>query len=184
MITSMRLIFCLLLSLTTAFGAEKKYNFRTDFSLGRYVDGPRITPALQKDKGTLLLVWAYEIEAPRSGETLKAFQKIADAHKEDLLVIGIEGVMVGGTGKNLTTLLKKAGVGFSTYSGFRSPIKSTLYPQVYAFDREGKMVYGGNPNAEELMEAIEKAVAKPEKKDGKEDPKKEEKPKVDPKKAA
>jgi len=181
----MRLALLLFLSLTTAFGAEaKKYNFRTDFSLGRYVDGPRITPAMQKDKGTLLLVWAYEVEAPRSGETLKGFQKIADEHKEDLVVIGIEGVMVGGTSKNLAALIKKAGISYSIYSGFRSPIKSTLYPQVYAFDRDGKMVYGGSPNAEELMEAIEKAAAKPEKKDGKEDPKKDEKPKADPKKAA
>ena len=45
----MRLTLFLLLSLTTTFAAEKKYTFR-DFAPTRYIDGPRLTPAMQKDK--------------------------------------------------------------------------------------------------------------------------------------
>jgi hypothetical protein len=180
----MRLALLLLLSLTSAFGAEKKYNFRTDFSLSRYVEGPRITPALQKDKGTLMFFWAYELEGPSGGEDLKAFQKLADEHKEDLLVIGVENVGMAGSTKNITALMKKAGLTFSMYSGCRSPFKTNTYPYVCVFDREGKLIYNAVPKAEALLEAIAQAVAKPEKKDGKEDPKKDEKPKVDPKKAA
>ena len=180
----MRLALLLLLSLTTAFGAEKKYNFRTDFSLSRYVEGPRITPALQKDKGTLMFFWAYELEGPSGGEDLKAFQKLADEHKEDLLVIGVENVGMAGSTKNITALMKKAGLTFSMYSGCRSPFKTNTYPYVCVFDREGKLIYNAVPKAEALLEAIAQAVAKPEKKDGKDDPKKDEKPKVDPKKAA
>ena len=181
----MRLALLLLLSLTTAFGAEKKYNFRTDFSLGRYIEGPRVTPVLQKDKGTLLFFWAYELENP-SGANLKIFQKVADEHKDDLVVIGVENLGYAGSPKNITTLTKKSGVTYSLYSGCRGPIKTNAYPYVCAFDREGKMVYSGIPSGEELAEALEKAVAKPEKKDGKEEPKKDEKekPKADPKKAA
>ena len=181
----MRLVFLLLLSLTTAFGAEKKYNFRSDFSLGRYIDGPRVTPVLQKDKGTLLFFWAYELENP-SGSNLKAFQKVADERKDDLVVIGVENLGYSGSPKNITTLLKKSGVTYSNYSGCRSPIKTNAYPYVCAFDREGKMVYSGVPNGEELADAVTKAVAKIEKKDGKDEPKKDEKekPKLDPKKAA
>ena len=181
----MRLALLLLLSLTTAFGAEKKYNFRTDFSLTRYVDGPRITPALQKDKATLLFFWAYELEGP-SGEDLKPFQKLADEHKEDLLVIGVENVGMAGSSKNITTRTKKAGLTFSMYSGCRAPFKTNTYPYVCVFDREGKLIYNAVPKSEALLEAISQAVAKPEKKDGKDDPKKDEKekPKVDPKKAA
>lgn len=181
---AIRLAFLLLLSLTTAFGAEKKYNFRTDFSLSRYVEGPRITPALQKDKGTLMFFWAYELEGPSGGEDLKAFQKLADEHKEDLLVIGVENVGMAGSTKNITALMKKAGLTFSMYSGCRSPFKTNTYPYVCVFDREGKLIYNAVPKAEALQEAIAQAVAKPEKKDGKDDPKKDEKPKVDPKKAA
>jgi hypothetical protein len=180
----MRLALLLLLSLTSAFGAEKKYNFRTDFSLSRYVEGPRITPALQKDKGTLMFFWAYELEGPSGGEDLKAFQKLADEHKEDLLVIGVENVGMAGSTKNITALMKKAGLTFSMYSGCRSPFKTNTYPYVCVFDREGKLIYNAVPKAEALLEAIAQAVAKPEKKDGKEDSKKDEKPKVDPKKAA
>lgn len=181
----MRLAFLLLLSLTTAFGAEKKYNFRTDFSLTRYVDGPRITPALQKDKATLLFFWAYELEGP-SGEDLKFFQKLADEHKEDMLVIGVENVGMAGSTKNITALTKKAGLTFSMYSGCRAPFKTNTYPYVCVFDREGKLIYNAVPKAEALLEAIAQAVAKPTGKDGKDDPKKDEKekPKVDPKKAA
>ena len=91
----MRLALLMLLWLTTVFGAEKKYNFRTDFSLGRYIDGPRVTPVLQKDKGTLLFFWAYELENP-SGSNLKIFQKIADEHKDDLIVIGVENLGYAG----------------------------------------------------------------------------------------
>jgi hypothetical protein len=176
----------LLLSLTPLFAVEKKYNFRTDFSLGRYVDGPRLTPALQKDKATLLLFWAYELDGPSGGEDLKAFQKLADEHKEDMLVIGVENVGATGTAKNITTLTKKAGLTFSMYSGCRAPFKTNTYPYVCVFDREGKLLYNAVPKSEPLLEAIAQAVAKPEKKDGKNDPKKNDngKPKVDPKKSA
>jgi hypothetical protein len=181
----MRLTLFLLLSLTTTFAAEKNYNFRADFSLGRYIDGPRVNAAMQKDKGTLLFFWAYEIE---SGTNLKIFQKFADEHKEDLVVIGVENIGYSGSPKNITSLLKKCGVTYSCYSGCRGPIKTNIYPYACAFDREGKMVYSGMGSSEEIAEAIVKAVAKPEKKDdkkdGKDEPKKSEKPKVDPKKAA
>jgi len=182
----MRLTLLLLLSLTTAFGADKKYNFRSDFSLSRFVDGARITPAMQKDKATLLFFWAYELEGPSGGEDLKAYQKLADEHKEDMLVIGVENVGMAGSTKNITTLMKKAGLSFSMYSGCRSPFKTNTYPYVCVFDREGKLIYNAVPKADAFMEAIAKAVAKPEKKDGKEVPKKDEKdkPKIDPKKAA
>lgn len=181
----MRFALLLLLSLTTAFGAEKKYTLR-DFNLGKYVTGARVTPALQKDKGTLFVFWVYELQNQRGGEGLKPFQTIADAHKEDLVVIGVEDVGMAGTPKSVAALLKKAGVTYSTYIGCQKPMKNSLYPFVCAFDREGKMVYSGNPNEDDLKGAIEQAVAKPEKKDGKEEPKKDEKekPKVDPKKAA
>ncbi|MEY4307065.1 MAG: hypothetical protein RJA95_433 [Verrucomicrobiota bacterium] len=182
----MRFALTLLLTLTSAFAADaKKYTFR-DFAPTRYVDGPRLTPAMQKDKGTILFFWAYELENPRGGESLKYFQKVADDHKDDLVVIGIENLGMAGTTKTMTALLKKAGATYTVYSGCRSPFKVNLYPFVCAFDREGKMVYSGNPKADELEEAITLAAAKPEKKDGKDEPKKDEKekPKVDPKKAA
>lgn len=179
----MRIALLLLLSLTSAFGAEaKKYTFR-DFALTRYVEGPRVTPALQKDKATLLFFWAYELDGP-SGEDLKVFQKLAEEHKDDLIVIGVENVGIAGSSKNITTLTKKAGLTFPMYSGCRSPFKTNAYPYVCVFDREGKLIYNAVPKAAALMEAIDKAVAKPEKKDGKDDPKKDDKPKVDPKKAA
>ena len=181
----MRLALLLLLTLTTTFAAEKKYTFR-DFAPTRYIDGPRLTPAMQKDKGTLMFFWAYELESPRGGESLKFYQKIADDHKENLVVIGIENLGIEGSPKNITTLLKKLGVTCTIYSGCRAPFKINLYPFVCAFDREGKLIYSGNPKADDLADAIAKAVAKPEKKAGKEDPKKDEKdkPKIDPKKGA
>jgi hypothetical protein len=180
----MRLVL-LLLSLTTTFAAEKTYTFR-DFSPTRYIDGPRLTPALLKDKGTLIFFWAYELESPRGGDRLKFFQKIADDHKEDLVVIGIENLGVDGSPKNITSLLKKTGVACTIYSGCRAPFKISLYPYICAFDREGKLIYNGNPQADDLADAIAKAIAKPEKNDGKKDPKKDEKDKlkIDPKKGA
>lgn len=181
----MRLALLLLLSLTTTFAAEKKYTFR-DFAPTRHIDGPRLTPAMQKDKGTLMFFWAYELESPRGGEGLKFFQKIADEHKPDLVVIGIENLGIEGSAKNITALLKKQGVTYTIYSGCRTPFKISLYPFVCAFDREGKLVYSGNPKAEDLAEAIAQAVAVPVKKDGKGAPKKDdkEKPVIDPKKTA
>jgi hypothetical protein len=177
----MRLVLLLFLSLTTAFAAEKSYNFRADFSLGRYINGPRVDTTTLKDKGILLFYWAYEIE---SGTNLKIFQKYADEHKEDLVVIGVEKIGYSGSPKSITSLLKQCGVTYSCYSGGRSPIKTNIYPYVCVFDREGKMLYSGLGSSVEFDDAVTKAVAKPKKKDGKDDPKKDEKPKVDPKKAA
>ena len=180
----MRLSLLLLLLVPAAFAAEKKYNFRTDFSLSRYVDGPRLSPPMQKDKALLLFFWAYELESPSGGEDLKFFQKLADEHKEDMLVVGVENVGMAGTNKNISAVMKKAGLTFSMYSGCRSPFKTTTYPYVCIFDREGKLIYNAVPKTEPFMEAIEKAVAKPDGKDGKAEPKKDDKPKPDPKKAA
>lgn len=180
---TMRIALLLLLSLTTAFAAEKKYLLR-DFNPGKYVAGPRLTPTLQKDKGTVMIFWIYELQVQRNGEMLKSFQSIADEHKEDLVVIGIEDAGQAANPKTVSALLKKSGVTYTTYIGCQKPMKNNLYPFVCAFDREGKMVYSGNPNADELTEAIKQAAAKIEKKDGKDEPKKDDKPKIDPKKAA
>jgi hypothetical protein len=177
----MRLVLLLLLSLTPAFAADKVHLLR-DFNPGKYVSGPRLTPAIQKDKGALMIFWIYELQVQRNGSQLIAFQKIADEHKDDLVVIGIEDSFQPTTPKNVLALLKKSGVTYSTYIGCQKPLKNNLYPFVCAFDREGKMVFSGNPTGEELAEAISKAAAKPEKKDGTKDDK--EKPKADPKKAA
>ncbi|MFM8549739.1 MAG: hypothetical protein ACKOBS_03565 [Verrucomicrobiota bacterium] len=124
------------------------------------------------------MFWVYELQVQRGGEGLKPFQTIADAHKDDLVVIGVEDAGVAGTPKSIGTLLKKIGVNYSTYIGCQKPLKNNLYPFVCVFDREGKMAYGGNPTEDDLKGALEQATAKPEKKDEKE------KPKVDPKKAA
>jgi hypothetical protein len=186
----MRLALLLLLSLTTAFAAEQKHYLR-EFSPGKPLSGPRLTAALQKDKGTVYVFWLYEFEKPRNGVALKAFQKIADEYKDTLLMVGIENspgnTMKPVAAKDVVTLTKSAGTTFSIYSGCKSPIEVHSYPSIFVFDREGHMLFGGvMPESDELETLLKKAGAPIEKKDGKEEPKKEEKekPKADPKKAA
>jgi len=186
----MRLALLLLLSLTTAFAAEQKHYLR-EFSPGKPLSGPRLTSALQKDKGTVLIFWLYEFEKPRNGAALKAFQKIADDYKDSLVVVGIENspgnTMKPVSAKEILTLTKAAGATYSIYSSCKSPIEVHTYPTFFIFDREGHMIHGGvMPEADEFESLLKKAGAPTEKKDGKEEPKKEEKekPKADPKKAA
>jgi hypothetical protein len=174
----MRIALVLLFSLATALASDKKYNFRTDFSLGRYIDGPRVTAGLLKEKGIVLLIWGYVVENP-SCITLKQFQKIADEHKDDLVVIGVEHLGIAGTPKNITALLKKAGITFSIYSGCRGPLQTGYHAGV--FDRDGKMIYSGIAAGDEFSASIAKAAAKAEKKAGSEE---KQKSKADPKKAA
>lgn len=186
----MRHALLLLLTLTTVFAAEQKRYLR-EFSPSKAVAGPRLTAALQKDKGTVLVFWLYEFEKPRNGVALKAFQKIAEEYKDSLVVIGIENSpassMKQPSVKDLGTLIKSAGVNFPVYIGCRSPIEVHTYPSVFIFDREGHMLYGGvAPEGDEFEAFLKKAGAPADKKDGKDEPKKDEKekPKADPKKAA
>jgi hypothetical protein len=178
----MRFALLLLLSLTSVFAAEKKYNLR-DFAPAKYITGPRLTTELQKDKATLLVFWIYEYESARGGDNLKRFQKIAEEHKDKLVVIGVEDMPVYGqaTPKNITALAKKAGATFTIYSGCKSPITKNLYPYVCVFDKEGKMTYNGVASNEDFAEAIAGVTAGGEKKEGKDE---KDKPKTDPKKAA
>lgn len=184
----MRIALLLLLSLTTAFAAETKRSLR-EFSPSKQLAGPRLTAALQKDKGTVLFYWLYEFEKPRNGQVLKAFQKIAEEYKDTLVVMGIENTQNSSfkpvAPKDLNALLKSAGTTYAIFGGCRAPFDVRTYPSVYIFDRDGRMVYGGVV-PDELEELLKKAAAPTEKKDGKEEPKKDEKekPKVDPKKAA
>ena len=184
----MRLALLLLLSLTTVFAAETKRTLR-EFSPSKQLAGPRLTAALQKDKGTVLVYWLYEFEKGRNGQALKAFQKIAEEYKDTLVVIGIENTqnsyMKPVVPKDLNALLKSAGITFPIFGACRAPFEVHTYPSVYIFDREGRMLSGGVV-PDELEELLKKASAPTDKKDGKEEPKKDEKekPKADPKKAA
>jgi hypothetical protein len=180
----------LLLSLTTLFAAEQKHYLR-EFSPGKPLAGARLTSALQKDKGTVLIFWLYEFEKPRNGAALKSFQKIADDYKDSLVVVGIENspgnTMKPVSAKEILTLTKAAGVSYSIYSSCKTPIEVHTYPTFFIFDREGHMIHGGvMPEADEFESLLKKAGAPIEKKDGKEEPKQDEKekPKADPKKAA
>lgn len=158
----MRLAVLLLLSLTTAFGADdKKYALR-DFTPGRYISGPRVTPALQKDKATLLFFWGYVVNGTRSGASLKMFQSIADKHKDDLVVIGIEDLNQAGSAKLIPLLLKADGITFSNYSGCRAPFKVQELPRLCLFDRDGKMTYNGGLKVDELDGELAKALGAPE----------------------
>jgi hypothetical protein len=186
----MRHALLLLLSLTIAFAAETKHYLR-EFSPAKAVSGPRLTAAMQKDKGTVLVYWLYEFEKPRNGSALKAFQKLADDNKDTLLFIGVENSPMSSMKipnvKDIVTLTKAAGVNFPVYLGCKSPIEVHTYPTVFIFDREGHMLFGGSmPEADELESLLKKAGEPTEKKDGKAEPKKDEKekPKADPKKAA
>lgn len=186
----MRLALLLLLSLTSAFAAEQKRYLR-EFSPVKSMSGPRLTSALQKDKGTILVYWLYEFEKPRNGVALKAFQKIADEYKDTLLVIGIENSpsssMKPVAPKDMAALIKATGVTYPVYLGCKAPVEVRSYPSVFIFDREGHMLFSGVvPESEELEALLKKAAEPTDKKDGKAEPKKDEKekPKTDPKKAA
>jgi hypothetical protein len=155
----------LLLGSITLPAAEKTHALN-DFRLEKYVSGPRVTPAFQKGKGTLMLFWVYELETQTGGQNLKVYQKIHDKLKDDLVVIGIEDVGQYGATKNLTALLKKAGVEYTVYSGCKMPFKNTLYPYMCVFNREGKLVFNGNPtNSQVVEEALKEALLKPEEED-------------------
>ena len=186
----MRHALLLLLSLTSVFAAETKHYLR-EFSPAKAVAGPRLTAAMQKDKGTVLVYWLYEFEKPRNGSALKAFQKLADDNKDTLLFIGVENSPMSSmkipNAKDIVTLTKAAGVSFPVYLGCKSPIEVHTYPTVFIFDREGHMLFGAAmPEADELESLLKKAGEPTDKKDGKTEPKKDEKekPKADPKKAA
>ena len=179
----MRLAILLLLMVTTAFAAEKKYDVR-DFAPTRYISGPRLTPAMLKDKATLMVFWAYVVNGTSSGQSLKTFQKISESHPDDLVVIGIENLNAPGSAKLIPLMLKGDGITFPNYSGCRAPIKIGEAPFLCAFDRDGKMTYSGHLKFEELDEILSEALTKPDAKGDKAEPKKDIKTKPGSKKAA
>ena len=154
----MRLAILLLLMVTTAFAADKKYDVR-DFAPTRHISGPRLTPAMQKDKATLIVFWGYVIDGTRSGATLKMFQQISEKHKDDLLVIGVENLNQAGSAKLIPVLLKGDGITFSNYSGCRAPYKVKELPHLCIFDRDGKMTYSGDVKVGEVDDEVAKALA-------------------------
>lgn len=160
----MRLTLLLLLSLTTAFGAEKKFELG-QFSPGKQVSGARVTAASQKDKGTVYVFWLYKTQKARDGEALKLCQKIAEKHKDALLVASVDNTpsyasMKLPSNKEMSELIKSAGVTHPVFSGCKSPFEITSHPSIFIFDRKGRMLYGGlMPESEELDSLLKKATA-------------------------
>jgi hypothetical protein len=160
----MRLVILVFLSLSAAFAADaKKYTLR-EFSPTNYISGPRLTPALQKDKATLIIFWGYVVGGSRSGASLKMFQQIAEKHKDDLVVIGVETLNQAGSAKLIPLLLKSDGITFSNYNGCRTPYKIKETPHLCLFNRDGKMTYSGEVNVGEIDDEVIKALAAPEEK--------------------
>lgn len=186
----MRTLLLLAFTVISAFAAEQKHYLR-EFAPFKSMSGPRLTAALQKDKGAVYIFWLYVFEKSRNGEALKSFQKIAEEYKDTLVMVGIENSpnssMKPVTPKEIAALTKSAGVTFSIYSGCKAPVEINSYPSIFIFDREGHMLHGGIfPEPDVLEILLKKAAAPVEKKDGKADSKKDgkEAPKTDPKKAA
>ena len=185
----MRYVTLLFLSTCLLHGADKptpKYDLN-DFSWGKTIAGPTLTPAKLKDKGVVLVAWAAE-KVFKPSELLGILQGVADEYKDKLAIVAVEVSQFEKTSKEISGFVKQAKVTFTVTSVLkRNPVgEIRTIPYVFVFNSAGKMIYDGSINDEAFREALKEAATPVPKGDPKKPASKpvEEPKKVDPKKAA
>lgn len=185
----MKRICLLLLWSSLLIAADKpatKYELN-DFSWGKTISGPTLTPAKLKDKGVVLVAWVAD-KAFQPNELLGALQKVADEYKDKLAVVAVEVSQFEKTAKEITGFVKLAKATFTVTSVLkRSPVgEIRSIPRAFVFNSAGKMIFDGSLGGEDFIVALKEAAIPVIKGDPKKPATKpvEEPRKTDPKKAA
>lgn len=134
---------------------EKEYRL-SEWSIGKVLFGERVSKAVTKDKVVVIENWG--VNCPPCIASLPHLAQLEkDNRAKGLVIIGAESQ--GSTKEEIKPLIEKAKVEYTITEDATGPIEVTGIPRAFVFNRQGKMVFDGNPNGKEFTEAVNKALA-------------------------
>lgn len=134
---------------------EKEYRL-SEWSIGKVLFGERVSKAVTKDKVVVIENWG--VNCPPCIASLPHLAQLEkDNRAKGLVIIGAESQ--GSTKEEIKPLIEKAKVEYTITEDATGPIEVTGIPRAFVFNRQGKMVFDGNPNGKEFTEAVTKALA-------------------------
>ena len=115
----------------------------SQFTLGAYLAGPKITLADSTGKAMLIYVWGV-----KSGEwlaNLADIERISKRYKDKMLVFGANSQ--DGTDGEIMEVVKKYKLTFTVTKFVTSPIAFATVPHVFVFDTTGVLLFSGKQYA-------------------------------------
>ena len=132
--------FALLVAAASLHAAEATPSAKlSQFTLGAYLAGPKITLADTTGKAVLIYVWGVKAEAwlPQ----LQDIERISKRYKDKLLVFGASSQ--DGTDGEIMEAVKKYRLTFTITKFVTSPIAIGTVPHALIFDNTGVLLFSG-----------------------------------------
>lgn len=113
----------------------------SQFTLGAYLAGPKITLADSTGKAVLIYVWGVKAEVwlPQ----LQDVERISKRYKDKMLVFGASSQ--DGTDGEILEVVKKYRLTFTVTKNVTSPIAIGTVPHALIFDNTGVLLFSGKP---------------------------------------
>lgn len=107
--------------------------------------------------GKVVVVEEWGVNCPPCIASLPDLAKLAKSNqKRGLVVVGLE--CQGSSKETILKILKSARVEYPVMAGGSAPGGTGSIPHVVVFDTAGKIVWNGNPHAEDFQRAVKKAL--------------------------
>lgn len=149
-------VISIVLGLSSIGNAKEKEYRLSEWSIGKVLFGERVSKAVTKDKVVVIENWG--VNCPPCIASLPHLAQLEkDNRAKGLVIIGAESQ--GSTKEEIKPLIEKAKVEYTITDSADGPIEVTGIPRAFVFNRQGKMVFDGNPNGKEFTEAVTKALA-------------------------
>lgn len=107
--------------------------------------------------GKVVVVEEWGVNCPPCIASLPELAKLAKRHeKKGLVIVGIE--RQNSPKEEILKVLKKAKVKYPVMAGGSTPVPSDGIPHALVFGSDGKLVWHGNPGADEFEDSVKDAL--------------------------
>ena len=154
--TTFSCLYALGFGLASLMGAEEQSEHKlSEWSLGETLFGEKVSKDNMKGKVVVIEHWGV-----RCPPCLALLPHLADMDKRNrdkgLLIIGAESQ--NSSKADIEALVNKNKIEYTITEGANGPIDFDGIPRAFVFDVEGKLIFNGNPQAEDFERSIKKAL--------------------------
>ncbi|MCX6996809.1 MAG: TlpA disulfide reductase family protein [Kiritimatiellaeota bacterium] len=128
----------------------------SQFKLGEYLTGPKVTLNDATNKAVLIDAWG--IHCGPCLASLPEMERIAKRYKNKMLVFGAH--CQNGTDDEVEAVVKRNRLSYTIVKGVQAPISFRGIPHVFVFDPTGALVFSGHPADKSFERSLHKVISK------------------------
>ncbi|MGE9271120.1 MAG: TlpA family protein disulfide reductase [Verrucomicrobiales bacterium] len=141
--------------LTSLFAEDLPDHDLSEWSLGPTLFGEEVS---ERDmKGKVVVIEHWGVRCPPCIAMLPHLVKMDKSYRDDgLLIVGAESQ--GHKEEQIQPLVDDHKINYTITSGARGPIRFNGIPHAFVFDVSGKLIFQGNPHADDFERVVKKAL--------------------------